>query len=111
VSPAAQIPLAMMAIGLLATIVGYLISPAAGTSALLATACVLIPTSYFAWLQARTLNAVRVLMHGVLKILLTLTLVGVSIAVIGIDPKAFFLTFVAVQLGYFSPALFGQSGL
>ena len=104
-SPAIQIPVVMAGLGALLTIAFFFVSPAAGTSALLATVCVLIPASYFAWLQARTRNAVRVLMHGVLKIALTLTLIGVCIAVVGIEPKGFFITFVVVQLAYFAPVV------
>jgi len=45
-------------------------------------------------------NAQRLLLHGVLKTLLTLTLMAVCIAVIGIEPVGFFVTFAVMQLSY-----------
>ena len=67
---------------------------------MLAVCCVLLPTMYYAWVQARTLNATRILVNGVLKMLFTIVLMGISIAVIGIEPLGFFVTFAAMQLGY-----------
>ena len=82
-----------------------LMSRSAGMSAALATGCVLLPTMYYAWVQARTLNATRVLAHGAMKTVLTMVLIAVCIAVIGIEPFGFFVTFALMQLAY----LFGKT--
>lgn len=78
----------------------FLIAPVQGRSALLALASTVIPSLYYAWVQHRTLNAARLLLHGVLRIVLTGTLLAVSIVVAGIEPLGFFVTFALVQLGY-----------
>ena len=61
---------------------------------------VMLPTMYYAWFQARTFNAARALAHGVMKMVLTVVLMAVCIAVVGIDPVGFFVTFAAMQFGY-----------
>lgn len=99
-SSAQRVVLVQAGIGGLATGAFFLVSRLAGTSAILATGCVLLPTMYYAWVQARTLLAARILAHGVLKMLLTVTLMGVCIVVIGIEPLGFFATFAIMQLGY-----------
>ena len=78
----------------------FLIKPAAGSSALLAMLTVILPTLYYAWFQARTFNAARALAHGVVKMVLTVLLMVVCIALIGIDPVGFFVTFAVMQFGY-----------
>ena len=99
-SSAQRVVLVQAGIGMLATGTFFLVSLTAGTSAILASGCVLLPTAYCAWVQARTLLAARILAHGVLKMLLTVTLMGVCIVVIGIEPLGFFATFAVMQLGY-----------
>ena len=59
-----------------------------------------LPSAYYAWVQARTFNATRLLLHGVLKTLLTLVLMGVCIVQVGIEPLPFFVTFAMVQISY-----------
>ena len=71
----------------------------------MAVCCVLLPTMYYAWLQARTFNAMRVLLHGAVKTLLTLVLVAVCIVVFGIEPLGFFATFALMQLSYWLQSL------
>lgn len=88
------------AIGVSATVLFWVWNSAAGMSALMALACVLIPTAYYAWLQQRTLVATRILVHGVLKMVLTVTLMAVCIIKFGIEPLGFFATFAAMQLSY-----------
>lgn len=78
----------------------FFIRPAAFTSAVMATITVILPALYFVWFQARTFNAARALAHGVMKMVLTVILMAVCIVWIGIDPTGFFVTFVAMQLGY-----------
>ncbi|MEQ8691733.1 MAG: ATP synthase subunit I [Pseudomonadales bacterium] len=90
------------AIAFICSVVFFLVSRSAGTSAVLASGCVLLPTMYYAWIQARTLNATRILLHGVLKMMLTLVMVAVCIVTVGIEPMGFFVTFAALQLGYFA---------
>ena len=93
--------IAQTGIGLLSSLIFLLLmSRSAGFSAALATGCVILPTMYFAWVQARTFNATRVLAHGALKTVLTMVLVAVCIAVIGIEPLGFFVTFAVMQLAY-----------
>ena len=75
-------------------------SPSAGLSALYAVFASWIPSAYYAFVQARVLNATCLLMHGVLKTLLTVTLMAVCIVVLSIEPLGFFVTFTAMQLGY-----------
>ncbi len=89
-------------LGGLCILVFWLISPLQARSALMAAASTVLPGLYYAWVQQRTFNATRLLMHGVLRMLLTATLIGVSIAAVGIEPVSFFATFAIVQLGYFA---------
>ena len=77
-------------------------STSAGLSALYAVLASWIPSAYYAFVQARVLNATRLLLHGVLKTLLTVTLIAVCIVALGIEPLGFFVTFAAMQLGYFA---------
>ena len=48
------------------------------------------------------MNATRLLMHGMFKTLLTMTLMGVCIVKVGIEPMAIYVTFIVMQLSYFS---------
>ena len=77
-------------------------STSAGLSALYAVLASWIPSAYYAFVQTRVLNATRLLLHGVLKTLLTVTLMAVCIVALGIEPLGFFVTFAAMQLGYFA---------
>ena len=87
----------------------FFIKPAAVASAGMALATVILPTVYYAWNQARTYNAARALAHGVMKMVLTVVLMTVCIAVIGIDPVGYFVTFAAMQFGYLIRTGSGQS--
>ena len=42
-------------------------------------------------------------MHGVLKTIFTVVLMAVGIAVIGVEPLGFFVTFAVMQLSYLAP--------
>ena len=75
-------------------------STSAGMSAVYATFTSWIPSAYYAFAQARMLRAARLLLHGVLKTLLTVTLMAVCIVVLSIEPLGFFVTFAAMQFGY-----------
>ena len=99
-SPAVRVIVVQAGIGAISAAIFFIISPAAGTSAALAGCCVLLPTLYYVWVQARTFEAARILLHGVLKMALTVALLVICIAVIGIEPLAFFLTFALMQLSY-----------
>lgn len=87
----------------------FFIKPAAGASAVLALLTVLLPTLYYAWFQARTFNAARALAHGVIKMVLTVILMTVCIAIVGIDPVGYFVTFAAMQFGYLIRTDSGQN--
>ncbi|MEM6999804.1 MAG: hypothetical protein AAF529_03390 [Pseudomonadota bacterium] len=99
-NPAYRIVIAQAVLGCLCTGCFFITGAAAGWSALMALCCVLIPTSYFAWLQGRSLAAMRIVLHGVQKMVLTAVLMAVCIIAVGIEPLAFFLTIVVLQLSY-----------
>lgn len=71
-------------------------------SALIALGCCVVPSAYYAWSQQRTMVATRLLLQGVLRMLLTITLMAVSIVVFNVEPVGFFVTFALTQLGYLS---------
>jgi len=79
---------------------GFEAGTSAGMSAVYAALVSWTPSAYYALVQARILNATRLLMHGVLKTVLTVTLMAVCIVVLSIEPLGFFVTFAAMQLGY-----------
>lgn len=87
-------------LGIVCSMAFYIRSPRAGTSAMLALACVLIPAGYYAWVQARTLNGPRLLFQGVMKMVLTMLGMAVSVVVFGVEALGFFVTFAVMQLGY-----------
>ena len=72
-------------------------------SALLALLAVTLPNGYFAWVSETSFNANRLLAQGVMKMILTITLIALCIVVIGIEPLGFFITLVAIQLAYWVP--------
>ena len=98
-SPAARIVLLQCLLGGICTLIFLVLGQA--RSALLATVCVVVPTLYYAWVQARTYNATRILAHGVMRMLVTAMLMAVSIVVVGIEPVGFFVTFAVMQGAYF----------
>lgn len=98
--PAARVVAAQASIGLVSSVVFFFTDPAAGRSACLAVICVLLPTTYYAWQQAQSYSAVRALTHGVIKTALTVFMMAFCIAIIGIDPIGFFVTFALMQFGY-----------
>jgi|GEM_PF-1637613 F0F1-type ATP synthase assembly protein I len=100
VSTAVRIVLAQGLLGLTCSLGFYFLSAAAGKSALLAFLAVLAPSAYYAWIVRRTFNATRLLLHGVLKSLLTLVGIALSIAYFGVEPLAFFVTFAVMQVSY-----------
>ena len=108
-NPAARVIAVQAGIGATSSVMFFLIKPAAGTSAIMAFLTVILPTMYYAWFQARTFNAARALAHGVIKMVLTVVLMVVCIAMIGIDPVGFFVTFAAMQFGYLARTDSGQT--
>ena len=72
----------------------------AGVSAMYAVLASWVPSAYYGYVQSTVLNGTRLLMHGVLKTLLTVTLMAVCIVALAIEPAGFFVTFAAMQLGY-----------
>lgn len=97
---AGRIVVVQAGLGALCSAGFFFVNLSAGTSALMASCCVLLPTMYYAWVQAHTLNATRILMHGVFKMITTVVLMAVCIVVVGIEPVGFFATFAALQLSY-----------
>jgi len=81
----------------------FVLDAASSRSALLALFCTIIPSAYYAWVQARTLNAMRLLAHGVLRSLFTVSLITICIVRLNIDPLGFFVTFTVLQLSYLAP--------
>jgi len=76
---------------------------ASALSALLASLAVVLPNGYFAWVSETSYDANRLLAQGVMKMILTITLIALCIVVIGIEPVGFFTTLVAIQLAYWTP--------
>lgn len=74
-----------------------------GRSALLAALSALLPTAYYAWVVGRTLNAPRLVFHGVLRSVLTMTALALCIVLAEIEPLGFFSTFALMQLSFFAP--------
>ena len=99
-SPALRIVAAQAGIGTTSAVLFFFIGWAAGLSALMALVCVVLPTLFHALIQQCTRNAAWVLAQSVVRTALTVILMTVCIAYIGIEPLAFFVTFVATQLGY-----------
>ena len=95
-----RIVVAQILLSILAVVGFYFVSPLQAHSALVASACVVIPTAYYAWITKTTLNASRLLFHGVLRMVLTVVLVAVAIVAVGIEPAGFFATLCAIQLAY-----------
>jgi F0F1-type ATP synthase assembly protein I len=100
ICPVARVVAAQAGLGLASSVMFFFIGRAAGESAILAVFCVLVPTMYYAWRQASSHNATRALAHGVIKTVLTIVMMVVCIAVIGIEPIGFFVTFAIMQFGY-----------
>ena len=99
-SLAGKIVVVQALIGAVCTAVFFAIGTAAGKSAALALLSSWVPGAYYAWVQTRTFNATRLLMHGVLKTLLTVTFMAVCIVAVGIERLGFFVTFALMQLSY-----------
>ncbi len=99
-SVASRIVLVQAAIGLLCALTFLWVDTASSRSALLALASTVVPSAYYAWVLGSSLNATRLLLHGVLKTVLTIILVAVSIVVFGIEPLGFFVTLALMQLSY-----------
>ena len=76
---------------------------------MLAVASSVLPSAYYAWVLGSSLNATRLLLHGVLKTVLTVVLVAVSIVVFGIEPLGFFVTLALMQLSYLVSAAHGRT--
>ena len=98
-----RIVVAQALLGALSTLAFLAISFEQAHSALIAAGCVWMPTAYYAWVSSRTLNATRLLFHGVLRMVLTGVLMAVAIVSVGIEPLGFFTTFIVVQLAYLVP--------
>lgn len=98
-----RIVVAQALLGALSAAALLIISPAQAHSALLAAGCIFFPTAYYAWVTSRTLDASRLLAHGVMRMVLTGVLMAVAIVSVGIEPAGFFATFCVVQLAYLAP--------
>ncbi len=77
----------------------------AGMASFTAMLNVLLPAMYFAWVQARTFSAVRLVYQGVSKMLVTVVLMAVGLVVLKVEPLGFFTTFAAMHLGYLAGLL------
>ena len=98
-----RIVVAQALIGLVCAAIFMVSQASQGRAACLALGSGLVPSAYYAWTMARINNPTRLLMHGVLKTLLTLVLVGVSIVVFTVEPLGFFVTLAVMQLAYLVP--------
>jgi len=80
-------------------------------AALLAGAVVVVPAAWFAWRAAAERSAGRLLAHGAMKVLLTLTSMALVFAVFEPRPLVFFGTFLLMQVMYVvGPLAFGSRG-
>lgn len=78
-------------------------------AALLAGAVVGVPAGYFAWRATVERSAGRLLVQGMMKTLLTLTLMALAFALWKPAPLGFFAAFVLMQAMYVvGPLLFGR---
>ena len=110
-STTGRIVVVQAAIGLTCAAVFWMFDAASARSAVLALAASVTPSAYYAWVLGRTLNATRLLLHGVLKTVLTAVLVAVCIVVLTIEPVGFFVTLAAMQLCYLTGGVrFGARG-
>ena len=99
-SPTRRILVVQTGIGVLCSTGFFIYDTSAGMASLIAMLNVLLPAAYFAWVQARTFNAARLLYQGVSKMLVTAVLMAVSLVVLKVEPLGFFSTFAAMHLGY-----------
>ncbi len=99
-SLAGRIIVVQAALGFVLSALFFGLDFSSGKSALLAVVSSWLPSAYYAWVQARTFNATRLLMHAVLKTLLTITLMALCMVKLGIEPIGFFVTFAVMQLSY-----------
>lgn len=102
-SHAGRIVVTQVIVGALCVIVFLAIDIIQARSAMLALATSVIPSSYYAWVLQRTHSATRLLLHGVIRMLATLTLMAVCIVVFTVEPMGYFVTLVIMQLGYLTP--------
>ncbi len=85
-----------------------LVDGAEARSALLAGGVTVLPAGYFAWRMQRERSAGRLLGQGLMKFLLTVTLMALTFAVFEPAPIGFFSAFVLMQVMYVvGPAAFG----
>ncbi len=87
-------------LGVACSAVFFAFDASSGRSAVLALISSVVPSAYYAWVQSRTMNATRLLLHGVLRSVFTVTLMAVCVVVLSIEPLGFFVTFALMQLGY-----------
>jgi F0F1-type ATP synthase assembly protein I len=79
-------------------------------AALLAGAVCVIPAGYFAWRAQNERAPGRLLGQGLMKLVLTLTLMALAFAWLQPAPLGFFTAFVLMQTMYVvAPALFGRA--
>lgn len=76
---------------------------AASLSALGALLATGVPSLYYAWVVQHSLSATRLLLHGVLRMVLTLMLMALGIVLFKVEPVGFFVTFALIQLAYLVP--------
>ena len=78
-------------------------------AALMAGAVCVVPGGYFAWRALNERSPGRLLGQGVMKFLLTVTLMALVFAVMKPAPLGFFASFVAMQFAYVvGPLVFGS---
>jgi F0F1-type ATP synthase assembly protein I len=78
-------------------------------AALLAGAVVAIPAAWFAWRSRSERSPGRLLAHGAMKVLVTLTSMALVFAVLEPQPLVFFGTFLVMQVMYVvGPLAFGK---
>jgi hypothetical protein len=87
-------------IGLLCLIVFLWVDVDEGLAVLMAMVTTLLPSAYYAWFQQRTLNATRLLLHGIYRAMATVALMVIGLVVIKVAPLGFLVSFALMQFAY-----------
>lgn len=110
--PERSLPLLIVALQLMTSLVvaaGFaLIDNSEAVAALLAGAASVIPGGWFAWRSTMERSPARLLGQGVMKFLLTVTLMALAIVAFQPAPLGFFSAFVLMQTMYVAgPTIYG----
>jgi F0F1-type ATP synthase assembly protein I len=108
-----HLPLAIVVLQLASAVVVaiglFLVDASQSIAALLAGAVVVLPNGYFALRAVAERSPGRLLVHGIMRFILTVTLMALAFAVFEPAPLGFFSAFVLMQAMYaVGPLLLGN---